>query len=88
MRLYTLSLLLCLFFLSTSLVSAGPVNINHSGAGELETELVGIGPDKAAAIIQYRQDHGPFASVDDLVNVKGVGQKTIEKNRENLTVAE
>ncbi|MBN4073783.1 MAG: competence protein ComEA [Gammaproteobacteria bacterium] len=85
MRLYAL---LCLFFLSTSLVLAGPVNINHSNADELETELVGIGPDKATAIIQYRQDHGPFTSVDDLVNVKGVGQKTIDKNRENLTVAE
>ena len=88
MRLFTLSLLFCLSFLIASLAVAGQVNINQADAGHLETELVGIGPDKAAAIVQYREDHGPFASVDDLANVKGVGEKTIEKNRENLTVTE
>jgi len=81
-------LLLCSFFIATSLVTAAPVDINRADASHLESALVGIGPDKAAAIVQYREDHGPFASVDDLVNVKGVGEKTIEKNRKNLTVAD
>lgn len=88
MRLTLLSLLLFLFFLATSLASAAPVNINTADAEHLETGIVGIGAEKAAAIVQYRQDHGSFASVDDLANVKGVGEKTIEKNRENLTVSE
>ena len=88
MRLLTLSILFSLFFLASTWLVAGPVNINQADAGHLESELVGIGPDKAAAIVQYRQEKGPFASVDDLVKVKGIGAKTIEKNRENLTVVE
>jgi len=88
MRLSLLSLLFSSFFLITSLVSAATVNINTADADHLEMGLIGIGSEKAAAIVQYRDDHGPFASVDDLTNVKGVGEKTIEKNRENLTVSE
>ncbi|MBL4852020.1 MAG: helix-hairpin-helix domain-containing protein [Gammaproteobacteria bacterium] len=88
MRLTLLSLLFFSFFLVSSLVSAAPVNINTADAGHLETSLVGIGSEKAAAIVQYREDNGSFASVDDLANVKGIGQKTIDKNRENLTVTE
>jgi competence protein ComEA len=38
------------------------------------------------AIVQYRETHGPFASVDELANVKGIGMKTVESNRANLTV--
>ena len=87
MRLFVLSLFSSLL-LAGSWALAAPVNINSADAAHLEAELIGVGADKAAAIIQYREDHGPFASVDDLVNVKGIGEKTIEKNRENLTVTE
>ena len=88
MRLLTLSILFSLFCLASSWLVAGQVNINQADAGHLESELVGIGADKAAAIVRYRQENGPFASVDDLAKVKGIGAKTIEKNRGNLTVTE
>ncbi len=66
---------------------AAPVDINSADAKTLAHELTGVGPDKAQAIVDYRKDHGPFRSVDDLVKVKGVGKKTVEKNRANLLVS-
>ena len=61
------------------------VNINTATEGELAT-LDGIGSSKAQAIILYRQAFGKFASVDELTRVKGIGEKTVENNRQRLTV--
>ncbi|MDK2970854.1 MAG: competence protein ComEA [Candidatus Sumerlaeota bacterium] len=55
----------------------GKVEINLAGAELLET-LPGIGPSKAGAIVQYREQHGPFATVHELDNVPGIGEKTLE----------
>jgi competence protein ComEA len=63
----------------------GPININTATEPELET-LSGVGPVTAAAIIQYRTDHGPFASVDDLLDVSGIGPVTLEELRPQVTV--
>ena len=52
--------------------SNGLVNINRATAAELE-KLPGVGPSTAQAIIDYRNSHGPFASPEDLLNVKGIG---------------
>ncbi|AJR09426.1 transporter [Photobacterium gaetbulicola] len=60
------------------------VNINDANAEELDKLLVGIGPDKAASIIEYRQLNGPFESAEDLIKVKGIGTSTVEKNRERI----
>ena len=49
--------------------------------------MTGVGESRAAAIVEYRNAHGPFTSVDDLSNVKGVGMKTIDKSRKNLMVS-
>lgn len=57
------------------------VNINQADAEMLADLLVGVGPAKAEAIIAYRNENGPFASADDLVNVRGIGQATVERNR-------
>lgn len=54
------------------------LNINTASAKELET-LSGIGPQMAKRIIQYREEHGNFTSVDALTEVKGLGEKTLEK---------
>jgi competence protein ComEA len=62
-----------------SLALAG-VDINSAGASELE-KLPGIGPSKAAAIIEYRNQHGPFKSVDELDNVPGIGPSTLANLR-------
>ncbi len=61
------------------------VNINSANAEQLAS-LNGIGDSKAAAIVAWRQANGPFRSVEQLAEVKGIGLKTVEKNRERLTI--
>ena len=61
------------------------ININRATEGEL-TLLHGIGSSKAQAIILYREMFGRFKTVDELTKVKGIGAKTVEKNRRRLTV--
>lgn len=65
--------------------AAEPININTADVAGLQ-QLTGIGQKKAEAIIQYRDKNGPFASVDDLAKVSGIGEKTVEKNRSLMTV--
>lgn len=67
--------------------SAGErVDINAANAAELATAMVGIGQSKAEAIVEYREENGPFKSVDDLALVKGIGPATIAKNRDKVGV--
>ena len=66
--------------------SAGSrININTATSQELQT-LRGIGPALAQRIVEYRQTSGGFSAVDDLTNVKGIGEKTLEKIRNSITV--
>ena len=65
--------------------SPGPVNLNRASSDELET-LPGVGPTTAAAIIAYRTQHGPFASVDDLGEVSGIGTAKLAALRGLVTV--
>ncbi|PSJ46817.1 competence protein ComEA [Zobellella taiwanensis] len=60
------------------------ININTAGPEQL-AQLTGIGPAKAAAIVEYRETNGPFATIDDLAKVKGIGESTVEKNRHLLS---
>jgi competence protein ComEA len=61
------------------------VNINTADAKTL-LELKGIGLKRAQTIISYREQNGPFKSVDDLTHIKGIGKKTIEQNYNKITV--
>ncbi len=61
------------------------VNINTATEAEL-SELSGVGNAKAGAIIAHRKEHGPFKSADGITAVDGIGDATLEKNRDNLTV--
>ncbi len=63
----------------------GKVNINTADEKELMT-IPGVGPSKAAAIVQYRTDHGNFKSPESLMEVSGIGQKTFEKLASQITV--
>ena len=76
--------------LSLSLASlaafAAPINLNTASAAQLEA-LNGVGAAKAEAIVAYRTEHGGFKTVDELANVKGIGDKTVAKNRDQMTVA-
>ncbi|MPT17389.1 MAG: helix-hairpin-helix domain-containing protein [Pseudomonas sp.] len=62
------------------------VNLNTADADTLQRELAGIGETKAKAIVAYREEQGNFVSVDELLEVKGIGQATLEKNRDKLSV--
>jgi competence protein ComEA len=64
--------------------AATPVNVNKADAQTIATSLDGVGLSKAQAIVAYRDAHGPFKSVDDLGNVKGIGAKTLDRNREAI----
>ena len=84
-----ISKILCgLSFLVLSIPVFAAVNINTADADAIQSELKGIGLQKAEAIIAYRQANGGFKSADELANVKGIGLKTVEKNRENILVAD
>ncbi len=62
-----------------------PININTATLRELKA-LEGIGTAKAEAVIAYREENGGFSSVDELVNVMGIGKATLEKIRPYVTV--
>jgi len=62
------------------------VNINTADAPSIADALQGIGLRKAEAIVAYRNEHGPFKSVDELVNVKGIGAKTLEQLRPRVSL--
>lgn len=80
------SLLLSLA-LSTAALALDRVNINTADAATLDRVLINIGPVKADAIVAYRTANGAFKSAEQLALVKGVGLKTIEKNRDRIDVA-
>ncbi|MFD1009047.1 MULTISPECIES: ComEA family DNA-binding protein [Oceanisphaera] len=60
------------------------ININDANVEQLAM-LTGVGAAKAKAIVEYREENGPFDSVDDLAKVSGIGPATVEKNRHLLT---
>jgi competence protein ComEA len=65
--------------------TAGIVNINTASAADLEA-LPGIGAKTAARIIEYRQKNGPFKKIEELMNVRGVGEKSFLKLKAQITV--
>lgn len=62
------------------------VNINTADAQTMADLLVGVGMSKARAIVKYREEHGRFTSIDQLKDVKGIGQALINTNKERLAV--
>lgn len=70
----------------TEVAAISKVNLNTADAATLQRELTGIGEVKAQAIVAYRDEHGDFASVDELLEVKGIGEATLEKNRDKLSI--
>lgn len=63
---------------------AAPVNINNADAKTISDSLSGIGLKKAEAIVKYRTEKGAFSRVEDLTNVAGIGEKTVEKNKKDI----
>lgn len=83
---YIQSLFFALLFSLTSITFAGSINLNTADSETLMNGLSGIGESKALAIIEYRDKNGPFKSIDELSMVKGIGDATLEKNRDKLAV--
>jgi competence protein ComEA len=61
------------------------IDINRASAEEL-TQLTGVGPSHAAAIVAFREKNGPFQKPEDLMQVPRIGQKTFEKNKDLIVV--
>lgn len=79
-----------IFYALSSLIaslSAAAVNINTANEAELQA-LPGVGPAKAKAIIEYRKQHGHFKSVDELKNVKGIGEGILAKLKNEATTSD
>ena len=80
------------FILSVLLLMAGPafsaepVNINTADSATLAAELKGVGESRAKAIVAYRETHGPFAAVEELTEVKGIGNSVLEKNSGRIVI--
>ena len=83
----TRMLVLIWVMLISGLAYADRVDINTADAQTLATTMDGIGDAKALAIVTYREQFGPFRSVDDLKQVKGIGDHILELNRDTITVS-
>jgi len=90
MKLFHSLFLSTILLLSTSAISAQKlaekVNINTANAEQISSAMSGIGDNKAKAIVEYRTSHGKFKTIDSLENVDGIGEKTIERNKDNIVL--
>lgn len=82
MKKLVVALIFLLFFATAAFAK---ININTATAEEL-TALPGIGQAKAEAIVKYREANGPFKTVDELGNVKGIGNKILENIKGEISV--
>ncbi|MDI9778884.1 MULTISPECIES: ComEA family DNA-binding protein [Pseudomonas] len=71
---------------SQKITGSALLNLNQADAATLQRELNGIGKAKAEAIVAYREANGAFASVDELLEIKGIGNALLERNRDKLSV--
>lgn len=81
-------LLVVLFAFYSFNVIASPVNINTADAKTIGEALSGIGQKKAEAIVKYRETKGAFKTAEDLVNVDGIGVKTVEKIKNDILLSD
>ena len=88
MKLSFKSIAVAALLAASSIASAEIVNINEASAATMAHYLKGVGDVKAESIVKYREANGDFKSIDDLVNVKGVGKAIMKKNRSDLSLTE
>ena len=78
------AIVLVIAFSLVGIVSAAQIDINTASAELIAKNLMGIGPSKAAAIVKFREANGPYEKITDLSQVKGIGKKTLDANKENI----
>jgi competence protein ComEA len=88
MRAVLKALVFGLFCVAGAELLAGPVNINTADAETLAAELQGIGPALAEAIIRDREENGPFETPEQITRVRGIGQRVLEDNRDDILVSD
>ncbi len=82
------ALLLAAVLVAAPAFAGHPVNVNTATVEQLAEALDGVGQSKAQAIVEYREQHGAFQHADELVNVKGIGLRTVDRNRDFIRVAD
>ena len=83
-RMAGLAMFTCL--LATGVSHADSLNLNEADAETLAETLDGVGESRAAAIVEYRESNGGFDSVDELVEVPGIGEATVSSNADRVSV--
>lgn len=76
--------LICLLVCGSFSAFAESINVNLADATSIAKVLKGVGLQRAQAIVAYRDQNGPYSSLDDLAKVKGIGVKTLERNQDNI----
>ena len=89
----TFKSILAALFLSLAITQFGfaeqpAIDVNTATAEELAEALHGIGMAKARAIIEYREENGQFEHIDELVSVRGIGLRTVDRNRDRIELPE
>jgi competence protein ComEA len=93
----TLFLSIALLFIPLAYAAEPPVNldtpkqqvdVNTADAATLALALDGVGTEKAREIVAYREKNGDFKSIDELMEVKGIGEATVERNRDRIIIKE
>jgi len=85
MKKLTLAVLILFLVAAPAAWAMGPVNVNTATVEQL-SELSNIGPAKAAAIVSYRDENGPFRSLQELTRVSGIGERTVEMNLDIIEI--
>lgn len=81
-----IALILALSLTGLSMAEMPAVDLNSATAEELAESLHGVGQAKAEAIVAYREENGGFEHIDELVNVRGIGLRTVDRNRDRITL--
>ncbi|NBD95362.1 MAG: transporter [Gammaproteobacteria bacterium] len=79
-----IALILSLALVQTGAAEEMTVDVNTASAEQLAEALDGVGPAKSEAIIAYREENGDFQHIDELVNVRGIGLRTVDQNRDRI----
>jgi len=85
LKVVTCVMVISILMVPVYLIAGEKINLNTATLGEL-TKLKRIGPAYAQRIIDYREKYGPFEKIEDLMKVKGIGQKTFDANKDIITV--
>ncbi len=81
------ALFLALSLTGLSLADMQPIDLNTATVEQLAERLHGVGEAKAEAIVAYREQNGGFEHIDELVNVRGIGLRTVDRNRDRITIS-